>query len=312
METKPLVSVIVYSYKKFRYLREVLESVFMQDYPYLELIIADDGSPNWETVKEKIIRLIEEKKGQNIKTIQIRHFQENRGVVKNCNDALSRAKGNYVKELGADDVLFDRTAISRAMDLMQKKGVEVLFTPQYFMDKDTGEFLRYFPSQEGTRKLAAMSREQLYKRILLADCISATGAFIQKDLWRRMGGYDERYRYMEDWHMWLRVLASDAKYAFHEQPIVKSYTGGISSYSATVKMKRNLMAEGRKTILYEIFPKHPFLAWVSFRYQQYFTDKPQILKASGIKKWFYDFYYADVHLFNCYYKVERNPRGKEG
>ena len=60
-EKKPLVSCITTTYKKFDYLYQTLDSVFMQDYPNIEIIIGDDGSPDfpekkiWKYIKKTFI-----------------------------------------------------------------------------------------------------------------------------------------------------------------------------------------------------------------------------------------------------------------
>lgn len=43
----PVVTVVTLSYKKFDYIFHAIDSVLSQTYPYIEYIIADDGSPNF-------------------------------------------------------------------------------------------------------------------------------------------------------------------------------------------------------------------------------------------------------------------------
>ena len=76
----PLVTVEMLTYKKFDYLEASLNSVFAQDYPNIEIIISDDGSPNF--YKEYIENIIN-KKTNNIKNVQIIHHEVNLGTVKN-------------------------------------------------------------------------------------------------------------------------------------------------------------------------------------------------------------------------------------
>ena len=44
---RPLVSVGVLVYKNFHYIKDVINSILEQDYPNIELIISDDGSPDF-------------------------------------------------------------------------------------------------------------------------------------------------------------------------------------------------------------------------------------------------------------------------
>lgn len=43
---KGFVSVIIPVYKTEQYLKECMDSVLVQDYPYIEIILVDDGSPD--------------------------------------------------------------------------------------------------------------------------------------------------------------------------------------------------------------------------------------------------------------------------
>ena len=45
METKPLVSVVTITYRKFEYIYDTIDSVLNQDYDNIEYIISDDCIP---------------------------------------------------------------------------------------------------------------------------------------------------------------------------------------------------------------------------------------------------------------------------
>ncbi len=68
--TLPLVTVEMLTYNKFQYIEDALNSVFMQDYPNIELIISDDGSKNFD---RRYIERILTKRSNNIKEVKIIH-----------------------------------------------------------------------------------------------------------------------------------------------------------------------------------------------------------------------------------------------
>ena len=60
----PVVTVVTLSYKKFDYIFHAIDSVLSQTYPYIEYIIADDGSPNFPM--DEIEEYVRENKKENI------------------------------------------------------------------------------------------------------------------------------------------------------------------------------------------------------------------------------------------------------
>ncbi len=73
-----LVSVIILSYKQFAYIYETIDSVLMQDYPAIEIVIADDGSPNFP--QNEIVSYIEKNKRDNIQGYTLLHDGVNVGT----------------------------------------------------------------------------------------------------------------------------------------------------------------------------------------------------------------------------------------
>ena len=79
----PLVSCVVTCYKKVPYLIEAIDSVLMQDYPRIELLVTDDGTVDFPS--EEISNYIEKKKGPGIERYVVFHHEVNVGTVKNMN-----------------------------------------------------------------------------------------------------------------------------------------------------------------------------------------------------------------------------------
>lgn len=93
----PLISVIIPVYNVAPYLPQCLDSVLAQTYPYLEIIVVDDGSIDGSP---EIIR------GYLGKDARIRGiFQKNQGVSQARNMGLQASTGKYVLFLDGDDWL---------------------------------------------------------------------------------------------------------------------------------------------------------------------------------------------------------------
>jgi len=93
---KPLVSVIIPTYNREKFLPYALESVRAQTYKNWELIIIDDGSTdNTENICRNFAKNID----QPFKYF----YQENQGVASARNYGLKVAKGDFIAFLDSDD-----------------------------------------------------------------------------------------------------------------------------------------------------------------------------------------------------------------
>lgn len=102
---EPRFSVIILCYRHFEYLPTAIDSVLAQDYPNIELIISDDGSPNFP--KEELDDYISARKGPNITNVILHQEEANCGTVRHLNHAVPLCTGDYIALLAGDDVLYD-------------------------------------------------------------------------------------------------------------------------------------------------------------------------------------------------------------
>lgn len=99
MEDQPLVSVLMTSYNREKYIAEAIESVLCSSYENWELIICDDASKdNTVTIAQKFT-LAEPR-------IKLFINEENLGDYPNRNKAAGYANGKYIFFLDADDTMY--------------------------------------------------------------------------------------------------------------------------------------------------------------------------------------------------------------
>ena len=92
----PLVTVIIASYNHGKYIEASITSVLSQTYPRIELLVIDDGS--YDDSVERIGRL-QQRHGFDFKV------QQNQGLSRTLNDAISRARGSLIVPFGSDDIM---------------------------------------------------------------------------------------------------------------------------------------------------------------------------------------------------------------
>ena len=91
-KSNPLISIVIPVYNGALYIKETIESILVQKYNPIEIIVIDDGSTD-DTAK--IIKQFPEVKYS---------YQENSGVVRAKNKGLLIATGEFITFIDADDV----------------------------------------------------------------------------------------------------------------------------------------------------------------------------------------------------------------
>lgn len=114
----PMVSVIIPVYKAEQFLDECLNSIIGQDYPALEIILVDDGSP--DSSPKMCDRYVEAY--DYIKTIH----KNNEGPGLARNTGLEMATGKYITFVDSDDCLDGACAIRRMVEQAEKKQADIV------------------------------------------------------------------------------------------------------------------------------------------------------------------------------------------
>lgn len=116
-----------------RFLRQMIESVRKQSFPFWELCIAN-AAPEDESVR----RILEEYCMQDSR-IRVKDLQENKGISENTNAALAMAKGEFVGLLDHDDLLAPDALYEMAVRLRKKPETDIFYTDEDKVTTDSEE-----------------------------------------------------------------------------------------------------------------------------------------------------------------------------
>ena len=105
----PLVSVIIPVYNAEAYLKACVDSVLVQSWPSLEIILVNDGS------KDRSLALAHGFQDSRIRVLD----QSNKGASAARNHGLAQAQGDYIQFLDADDLLSPEK-IKLQVELLQR------------------------------------------------------------------------------------------------------------------------------------------------------------------------------------------------
>ena len=133
MKKKPLVSIIIASYNKEKFVERCIRSCEKQNYPNLEIIFYDDGSQdNSFNIAKKFKNI---KVYRNIKKKIINKFNTYHQI-NTYNKAFRKSKGKYILLLDSDD-FFKKNKVSEIVRFFQKnQSSSIVFDlPIYYYNK---------------------------------------------------------------------------------------------------------------------------------------------------------------------------------
>jgi len=114
---KPLVSVIMPTYKHEHFIKRAIASLIGQTLTDWELIIINDGSP--DNTKNAIQEFLQDKR------IQYYTHQQNKGLGACLNFGITKANSDYISYLPSDDIIF-KDHLQSLYDILQQNENAVL------------------------------------------------------------------------------------------------------------------------------------------------------------------------------------------
>lgn len=222
------MTVIIFSYNNLKYLRQAIDSVLVQDYAHIQLIVSDDGSAHFDA--QAVRQYIERKKKANIRELLVRTNGRNLGTVRHVNEAFQYVHGEYLVHLAADDMLYDAHVISNYVMCYEKiKDPHTLVMTQVrHCSMDMKEELYDVLTPERIRLLEYGSTSQIYGELCQWCFIPEAGTALPVSLIRQLGGFDERYELVEDWPFFLKAVRQGIRFQYFDTVSTKHRDGGVS------------------------------------------------------------------------------------
>jgi len=236
---RPLWSVMIPAYECAGYLRETLASVLSQDPgpEQMQIEVVDDASSDRpEAVVEEL----------GAGRVGFYRQPRNVGHVANFNTCLQRSRGQLVHLLHGDDCV--RDGFYTAMEAVFEQAPEA-----------GAAFCRYIAIDEagawtGIAKLEQRSSGVIpdwVEKIAVGQRLQTPCMVVRRDVYERLGGFDRRGGFAEDWEMWVRI-ASDFPVAYEPEPLALyrvhpvSRTGRFVRNGANVRDLRRVIDINRE------------------------------------------------------------------
>lgn len=217
-----LVSIILPTYNRQQLLERAIKSVLGQTYHNWELIVWDDGST--DNTRDVV-------KGFGDHCISY-NYSENKGVAAARNQAIFKAKGEYLAFLDSDDVWREEKLLIQIEALKAHPEIDLVFSNfenvnlvQNICRVNFSDFQEAFQMMT-TSKLDASFveiKQGFLESLALGNYVATDTVTIKKSVIMKYGGFNETLRNSEDFELWWRLGLNNVRMGFHDQVLMTRF-----------------------------------------------------------------------------------------
>lgn len=186
MNILPHVAVVIPVYGRTDTLRDAIESVFLQDYGGLiEIIVVDDASAS--TVYDCLVPYLD-----RLKYIRM---DKNIGVAAARNEAILQTHCPFITFLDSDDIFLPSKIRLQITNLVSKK-LSISHTNEFWFKRD-----RFVNQGKRHKRYGGF----IFPNVLDICRVSPSSLMVKRDVFDKVGLFDETLRVCEDYEWTLRA-----------------------------------------------------------------------------------------------------------
>ena len=203
-----MISVIMSAYNSQNTIEKSINSLLVQTYKNIEILIIDDGS-NDKTLKSIM-------KFQNEPNIKIFENKKNIGLTKSLNKLIKISSGNYIARQDSDDISSPNRLMKQVEDIKK-------------YDLDFSSSRGYIENTK--RKIPGLSYYLPYSFLISYKNPFIHGTLmIKKRVIEEVGLYDERFYYAQDYKLMKELIDKGYRYRVIGNPLYElNMTNNIST-----------------------------------------------------------------------------------
>jgi len=238
-------SIITPSFNQGRFIEENIQSVLVQSYPNFEHIIIDGGS------SDNTIEIL--KKYPHLNWVS----EPDRGQTHALNKGLKKVTGDIICWLNSDDLLCKGTFHIANKFFMENPDKSIVIGNILKVDENRNLLWK--------EKAAKVTFDGLLNG---TQCVQQQSTFFRKQVFDKIGVFDESYHYCMDHEFWIRAASKfefyliDADLAmFRKYPETKTTSNEFGFIKELIRIKlkhkAKIISYGNMRLLYSIFA-NPF------------------------------------------------------
>lgn len=219
------ISIITINYNNAIGLKQTITSILAQTYPGIQYIVIDGGSDDGSN---EVLDLYQEK-------IAYAVSEPDTGIYNAMNKGIKAAHGDYLLFINSGDLLLNDRVIEEVVGMK--------------LDKDLvyGNIVLV----ENGESRDWMMDDRISFETFYHSTIPHPGTFIKKNLFDKLGLYNEIYKIVSDWEFFLLALCKhNCSYKYINLKICRFFLDGISADPKNY----NLLLSERNDVLKKHFP----------------------------------------------------------
>jgi len=191
---RPLWSVLIPTHNCAKYLEQALQSVLKQDpgSDRMEILVIDDHSTLDDP--EEVVRRIA---GDRVRFIR---QPENVGKCRNYQTGLNASRGHLIHQLHGDDTVSAGFYESMESCFASYPEAGAFFCESEYINEHNAVTGKTGREQENTGFL-----DNWLQRIYIQQRIQTPSIVLRREVYEKIGGFDQRLTACEDWEMWVRA-----------------------------------------------------------------------------------------------------------
>jgi glycosyltransferase involved in cell wall biosynthesis len=216
-------------YNGEKYLRDALESILRQTYPYFELIIIDDGSTDHSA---DIIKSYQDERIVYLKN------ESNCGIAESLNRGILKAKGEYIARMDCDDIAHPKRLEVQLRIMKRNPEIGVC-----------GSWVRFFGETRGLMTYPIKS-SHIKAFLIFRNAFAHPSVMMRKSvLMNNQLAYDRR-SILEDYDLWIKL---SKKTDFYNTPRVLTYYRVINTSLMHDPMKLSRLKDAFSALVRKTF-----------------------------------------------------------
>ena len=233
----PLVSIIIPTFNRLKWISVCLDSIKSQTYPHIETLVIDDGSTDGTVAWLK--------SQPDYSFVGVHEQPKNGGASVARNDGIRLAQGELIAFIDSDDALLPNH-IEKAVNVFREYPNTGLFCCDSTIIDSEGEVLfggrTWHQIQSEQRNHAVKSGFRTLSNIFEFSHIFP-GFTLPKAVFEKVGDFDQSIFPMDDYDLSLRVAGAGYGVYYCDEPLAlrREHTGQCSGFANSVDNCRKQM-----------------------------------------------------------------------